>query len=111
LIFIKPSSSYHGHQVDTYHLIVGIGESTVVCLRESSVRIGQNLPALQTLVFIDGGLLSWFRNSGASHIIQTFILNLGNFYFLPPDRYPGGTALMDSVVITHWDQDHSVDDE
>lgn len=94
--------------VDTIHLNIGIGDCSIVCKTQpppssSTTSIGK--PQLLSAVLIDGG----FQASAdlIQKCIQTQLDGTGtNSGLYDLSLMPGSVVKFDSVVITHWDQDH-----
>jgi hypothetical protein len=88
----------------TFHLNINVGDCTILCLKETTVRSPKTLPALHKVVLIDGGYPNWNGGHSAAVIRQFLTVQLPLLFDL--EEYPGGVVLIDTVVITHWDYDH-----
>ena len=88
--------------VDTYHLNIDVGDSTVVCLRTPANPPKGTRCTLLKAVLIDGGM----PTGTSARILQQFVTELKEIYAVEPPNYPGGAPVFDAVVITHWDHDH-----
>jgi hypothetical protein len=84
-------------ETETFHLNIGVGDCTIVCLKE--FHSPKLLPVLHKVVLIDGGLPTQGK------VISKFLTDqLPRLFDL--EEYPDGIVRIDTVVITHWDEDH-----
>jgi hypothetical protein len=83
-------------ETETFHINIGAGDCTVVCLKEATTN---PKPVLHKVVLIDGG-----KPHQAGVINKFLTVQLPRLFDLK--EYPDGIVLIDAVVITHWDDDH-----
>ncbi|OCL08911.1 hypothetical protein AOQ84DRAFT_31580 [Glonium stellatum] len=96
--------------VDIYHLNIGTGDAAIYYLVQhptlDQLKANPNLkPFIHRAVLIDGG-----KQRDGSINIRTFLHTRVREFYNFDDQQGGRTGLtfppFDSILITHWDQDH-----